>query len=221
MASIILDLKSEISTFIKGSTIDALIPPFIYVFLNQFTSITIAGISAIVIAILLFLKRSIKRETTKYAIFGLLGVLFAFGLALYTKRASDFFIPQLLSSGLLIVLIIYSLIVRKPFAAWLSHLSRGWSFDWFWRNDVKPAYTEVTWVWLVFMLIKLLIQYNLWKSSDMTTTFIINTFLGFPGITIVLIVTYIYGIFRLHNLGGPGVHEYLNDRPYEGQKKGF
>lgn len=221
MSSMIHDLKSEISTFIKGSTIDALIPPFIYVFINQFTSITIAGMSAIVIAIMIFLKRLSKGEKTIYSIVGLLGVGFAFGLALYSSRASDFFIPQLLSSGLIISLIIYSLIVGKPFAAWLSHLSRGWSFDWFFRKDIKPAYTEVTWVWLIFMIIKFYIQYNLWQSDNITRTFIINTFLGFPGITLVLLCTYVYGIFRLQSLKGPGVHEYLHDGPYEGQKKGF
>lgn len=221
MSSMIHDLKSEIITFIKGSTIDALIPPFVYVLVNQYTSITIAGISAIVIALYLFLRRMMRKEAIKYAIVGIVGVVFAFSLALYTKRASDFFIPQLLSSGIIIILIVYSLLVRKPFAAWLSHLSRGWSFNWFWRSDVKPAYTEVTFVWLLFMLVKFSIQYNLWKSGDVTTTFIITTLLGFPGITVVLMLTYIYGIVRLRKLKCPGVHEYLKDGPYEGQKKGF
>lgn len=221
MASIIKDLKSEISYFLKGSTIDAIVPPSIYVLFNQLTTINIAGISAIFIAVIILVRRRLKHQTMKYGIVGLAGVLFAFGIAAITNRASNFFIPQLLSSGLIIILIIVSLITGKPFAAWLSHISRGWSFDWFLRKDVKPAYIEVTWVWLVFMIMKLTIQFILWQSDDIGFLFAINTLLGFPGITVVLIGTYVYGIFRLHNLKGPGVHEYQNPGPYEGQKKGF
>lgn len=221
MSSIIIDLKSEISTFLKGSTIDAIIPPFIYVLVNQMTTINIAGLSAMFIAIIIFIKRIYQKKPYKYAIVGFLGVSFAFAIALYTNRASDFFIPQLLSSSILIIIITYSLIVGKPFAAWLSHLSRGWSFEWFWRPDIKPAYTEVTWVWLLFMMIKLGIQFYLWRFGQLRTMFIINTFLGMPGITIVLVGTYIYGIYRLHQLKGPGVHEYKEEGPYQGQTRGF
>lgn len=221
MASIIKDLQSEISYFLKGSTIDAIVPPTIYVVFNQITTINIAGLSAIFIAVIILIRRKLKNQTMKYGFLGLAGVLFAFGIAVVTNRASNFFIPQLLSSGLIIILIVISLVAGKPFAAWLSHISRGWSFDWFLRPDVKPAYTEVTWVWLLFMFIKLSIQFILWQSDDITSLFFINTLLGLPGITVVLIGTYVYGIFRLHKLKGPGVHEYLKPGPYEGQKKGF
>ena len=221
MSSMIHDIKSEISTILKGATIDALVPPLIYVVVNQFTSLEVAGIVAITIATVTAILRAFRKEALKYAVIGMMGVVIAVGFALYSNRASDYFIPDLLSSGILILLMLYSLIIRKPFAAWLSHLTRGWSFDWFFRSDVKPAYTEVTFVWMLFMIIKFIIQYNLWQSGNVTTTFIINTLLGFPGITVILVLTYVYGIWRLHNLGGPGVHEYKKDAPYEGQKKGF
>lgn len=221
MSSIMLDLKSEISTFVKGSTIDAIIPPFIYIIGNQMTTMNIAGFTALFIALIIFIIRRYQQKSSKYALLGFLGVGFAFGIALLTNRANDFFIPQLLSSLLIIVVILFSLFKGKPFAAWLSHISRGWSFDWFLRSDVKPAYTEVTWVWLGFMILKFVIQFYLWRFGETNTLFIVNTFLGMPGITLVLIGTYVYGIYRLHNLKGPGVHEYMNEGPYQGQKRGF
>lgn len=46
---------------------------------------------------------------------------------------------------------------------------------------------------------------------------------GLPATLIVLILTLIYGIWRLKNLGGPGIEEFRErkDPPWQGQKKGF
>jgi hypothetical protein len=47
--------------------------------------------------------------------------------------------------------------------------------------------------------------------------------LGWPAIIVVLSISYIYGIWRLNNLGGPGVDEFKDNKepPWDGQKKGF
>jgi hypothetical protein len=39
----------------------------------------------------------------------------------------------------------------------------------------------------------------------------------------VLVASYIYGIWRLRQLGGPGVEEYKEDKkpPWKGQSRGF
>jgi len=50
-----------------------------------------------------------------------------------------------------------------------------------------------------------------------------NTFIGFPLLIFVLTVSYVYGIWRLHKLNGPGVDEFIEDKepPYRGQTRGF
>ena len=51
----------------------------------------------------------------------------------------------------------------------------------------------------------------------------INILLGWPFTILILILSYLYGLWHLQNLGGPGVQEYQNDKkpPWEGQKRGF
>jgi hypothetical protein len=108
-------------------------------------------------------------------------------------------------------------------AAWLSHLTRGWPLDWFWRDDVKPAYQEVTWVWALLTAMRLAIQVLLFQRGDTAALGWANVLLGWPVTIAVLVLSYIYGIWRLRQLGGPGVHEFREGKepPWEGQTRGF
>jgi hypothetical protein len=153
----------------------------------------------------------------------LLAVGFAAGLALLTQNAANYFIPGLISSAVLLALAIGSLIIGKPLAAWASHLTRGWPLDWFWRADVKPAYREVTWMWLFFIAGRFVIQLSLFQRGQTGQLAWANTLLGWPVTIVVLVVSYIYGIWRLRKLGGPGVEEFQagKEPPWKGQTRGF
>ena len=115
------------------------------------------------------------------------------------------------------------MLIGKPLAAWASHLSRGWPLKWFWRDDIKPAYREVTIFWALYFGIRLIIQLNLFLSEAVLNLAWINIILGWPAITMVLVISYIYGIWRLNNLEGPGVEEFKKGKkpPWNGQSRGF
>jgi len=53
--------------------------------------------------------------------------------------------------------------------------------------------------------------------------FLINTLLGFPVTIAVLVLSYVYGIWRLKQLGGPGIDEFRAHapKPWRGQTRGF
>jgi hypothetical protein len=116
-----------------------------------------------------------------------------------------------------------SLILGKPLAAWASHLTRGWPLDWFWRDDVRPAYSEVTWAWMIFFLLRLGLQLTLYLQGQVSTLAWTESLLGWPVTLIILVSSYIYGIWRLRQLGGPGVDEFIAQTPppWQGQTRGF
>jgi len=217
------EILEELKTVVSGKTIDALFPPLIFVIVNAIFDLDIAVFTALAIALLLGFSRIARKQNWLYALGGFLGVTLASGLALLTQSAAGYFIPAILSSTLLVLAALGSLLIGKPLAAWASHLTRGWPLDWFWRNDVKPAYLEVTWLWTVFFSMRLAVQILLFQAGDATTLAWANTLLGWPVLIVVLIITYIYGIWRLKKLGGPGVEEYRagKEPPWEGQKRGF
>lgn len=217
------EISEELKSVLSGRTIDALLPPLVFVIVNGFFSLEIAIISALSLAVLLAGVRIIRRQSWYYALGGLLGVGLAAGLALLTRNAASYFLPTIVGSGLMVLVTLVSLFIGKPLAAWLSHLTRGWPLDWFWRKDVRPAYQEVTWLWALLLAMRLGVQVVLYQRGDAATLGWANILLGWPVTIGVLVVSYIYGIWRLRRLGGPGVHEFRDSTapPWEGQTRGF
>ena len=218
-----LEILEELKTVITGKTFDALLPPLVFVLANSLFGLDSAVIIALGLAVLLGLSRIIRKNNFLYALGGLLGVAFASGLAYFTRTAATYFLPAILSSGLLLLITLGTLFAGKPLAAWASHLTRGWPLEWFWRKDVKPAYREVTLIWAALIGLRLFIQVTLYLGGDPARLAWANFLLGWPVIIIVLILSYIYGIWRLKKLGGPGVDEFREGKepPWQGQTRGF
>ncbi len=217
------EILEELKSVVSGKTFDALLPPLIFVLVNGIMGLDIAVIAAISLAFIIGAMRLVRRQNWLYAMGGLVGVSLAAGLAFITRSAAGYFIPAIISSAMLVLLAIISLLAGKPVAAWASHLTRGWPLEWFWRSDIKPAYREVTLLWLAYFALRLTVQLTLYQGGEATTLAWANTLLGWPVITVVLVITYIYGIWRLRRLGGPGVDEFKagKEPPWVGQTRGF
>ncbi len=216
-------ILEELKTVLSGKTFDALLPPLVFVLVNGLFGLETAVIVSLGLAGILGIARILRRQTWQYALGGLLITGFASGLAYLTRSAASFFIPAILTSGLLLFLALVSLVAGKPMAAWVSHLTRGWPLEWFWRRDVKPAYREVTGFWASFFFMRLAVQVILFLQGEAVRLAWANTLLGWPVTILVLILSYLYGIWRLRHLGGPGVQEYLEKKapPWQGQTRGF
>lgn len=217
------EILEELRSIFLNKTFDALLPPLVYAVINSIFGLIPAVILAVFTALFNFSKRIIKKENWKYSLGGLVGVSFAASLAYLSNNASSYFIPALTSSSLFLLAAVITLLIGKPLAGWASHLSRGWPLEWLWRDDIKPAYREVTVFWALYFALRLTIQINLFFSDAVLNLAWVNIILGWPAITVVLVISYIYGIWRLNNLGGPGVDEFKQGKkpPWDGQKRGF
>lgn len=220
---ILKDLLGEIRSFISGSTFDAVLPPLIFLIINNLYSLTYAIVIALLTAFILFLVRVRKKDKWYYAVGGFLAVVMASAFALIAGQAKNFLLPDLIGNGLILLACLTSLVFNRPLAAWLSHLTRGWQIKWYWREDILPAYREATLMWLVFFLLRLIFLSILFINNQTSLLFLANIVLGFPFTLFVLTLTYVYGILRLRHLGGPSVDEFINQspQPWQGQRKGF
>ena len=221
--SLIKDVKDEAKMFLSGKTVDALFPSLIYFITNSFFGLVPAVVASLTVAGIFTIKRLIKKETILYALSAIVGVGIAAGFALMADSASNYYIPSLINSAVSFIVTVISILVGRPIAAIVSHVSRGWTFKWFMRKDIKPAYREVSIAWAILFLIRFLIQWQLYQAGDVTTLGWASFVLGLPATVFVLILTLIYGVWRLKKLGGPGVDEFdaKKEPPYEGQRKGF
>ncbi|SRR6056297_534487 len=217
------EILTELKLVISSKTIDSIIPPIVFLISNRLFNLQTAAINAVLIILVIGIIRLIKKQTIKYALGGLGLVIIASTLAYITKSAAGYFIPAIINSSILFVISLTSVIIGKPLAAWASHLTRGWPIEWFWRKDIKPAYREVTWFWTALLLLRLILQLILYNLGGEGQLAWINILLGWPFTITVLILSYVYGIWRLKNLGGPSVDEFKENvqPPWEGQTKGF
>ena len=217
------EIVEELRSVLSGKSLDAIVPPFVYLLVNGQFGLLAAVVSAGLTALAFGVFRISKKQNWTYAFGGLLGVIIAGTLALVANNATNYFLPGILSNALILVIAIGTLLIDKPMAAYVSHVTRGWTLDWFWLKEIKPAYREVTWMWTAFFLIRTLIQITLYNQSDVSTLVWANTVMGMPVTIVILILSYVYGIWRLKQLKGPGIDEYLHHAtpPYRGQNRGF
>lgn len=223
MNKTVKDTLEEFRQFMSGKTIDTIIPPIIYVIGNNLFGLKIGVILALSVAFIFALIRLLKKENILYALGGVGGVALASGFALIADNAANYFLPKIIGSGALFLISALSVLIGKPLAAVLSHVSRGWSLDWFLRKDIKPAYREVTIVWAILFLARMLLQLFLYNRGNLTELGWASILLGFPATLTVLVLTLMYGGWRLRVLGGPSIEEFQEGKtpPWEGQKKGF
>ena len=219
------ELSQEFRAVFSGqtNTLDTIIPPLLYTLVNMLAGLLPATLSALVLAAILTVVRLVRKQSWLYALIGLLLTLFAAGLAWYTQNAASFFLPDLLTSSTLLAIALLSIWAGKPLAAWSSHLTRAWPKDWYWLPNICPAYNEVTWIWTAFIAARLVVQYYLYQMGNVSLLGWANVLLGWPVTIVVLVISYLYGIWRLAKLGGPSVEEFLSHQPapWKGQKRGF
>jgi hypothetical protein len=225
MISKMKELSQEFRAVFSGrtNTADAVLPPLLYALVNTLAGLVPAVLSALGLSAILTVLRLVRKQPWFYALSGLTVTLFAAGLAWYTQNAASFFLPELLSSTVLLAATLLSIFVGKPLAAWSSHLARAWPKEWYWLPKICPAYTQVTWMWAAFIAVRLAAQYGLYQQGNVSLLGWFNIMLGWPVTIVVLVVSYLYGIWRLSKLGGPSVEEFLSHQPapWKGQKRGF
>ncbi|PKK88976.1 MAG: hypothetical protein CVV62_01630 [Tenericutes bacterium HGW-Tenericutes-7] len=217
------EILEELQSVLSGKTLDAIVPPLVFVIVNSIFGLTYAIMIALILSSTFGLYRLIHKQSGIYALFGSLGILFAGGFAYLADNATNYFLPGIVTNAFVLILCVMTLVIDRPMAAYASHLTRGWKLDWFWRKDVKPAYREVTILWAVFFLMRTIIQVTLFLSDNVNALVWANTIMGLPVTIAVLTVSYVYGIWRLRNLKGPGIDEFLENKtaPFRGQTRGF
>lgn len=203
--------------------IDSLVPLALFLVLNLVLELRQAFIIAISVGIIIILFRLVMRAELRSALIGIMAVVLGTGFVLFSGSSSGIVIPGLISGVITILLCLGSVIFRKPLAAWTSYLTRRWPLEWYWHTQVRPAYTEVTLIWAAVFALRAVLEYSLSVGTSISMIGFVKIALGWPYTILVLIVSYIYGTWRLGRLKGPSVEEFISGAaaPWEGQRRGF
>jgi len=211
------------SVFSKVGLLDTILPPILFLLLNGLVGFKAAMIGALGLAILIAIQRLIRGQALLYALAGMASVGLAIGLATLLGSSKGYFLPAIVNGGLTFALALVSVVIRKPMVAWTSYLARRWPLDWYWHPRVRPAYSEVTLAWILFFALRLFWQVAVFQGQDVSQLVLVNALTGWPATVVLLIISYLYGSWRLVKLGGPSVEEFRNQvpAPWQSQRRGF
>jgi hypothetical protein len=207
----------------KVGLLDTILPPVLFLLLNNLAGFPVAMIGALVTSAFIAIFRITRQQSLLYALAGIASVGLAIAIALLMGRSEGYFLPGIVNGGITIALALVSVLIRKPMVAWTSYLARRWPLDWYWHAQVRPAYTEVTFAWILFIALRLLWQVALFQGNDVSQLVLFNALTGWPATILLLILSYLYGTWRLSKLGGPSVTEFRDKvpPPWVGQRQGF
>jgi hypothetical protein len=209
--------------FKRANLLDSLLPPILFLIIFSLVGFTYAVASALAVAVLLGLLRALRGQPLWYALGGAAGVGLAILLTRWLGSEEGFFLPGLLSSIITLLLCFFSLVVRRPLVAWTIFIARRWPLHWYWHPKVRPAYSEVTLFWTLYFGLRFLLQLDLFRQAATGGLALFNLILGWPATVILLVLSYLYGTWRLKRLGGPSVEEFRMSKepPWESQTRGF
>jgi hypothetical protein len=219
------DIREEIkSLFVGERTLgDSFAPPLLFVATNALWSLEVAAAIAIGAGVLVSLWRIRKGQQMVYAVAGIGAVAFAAFLALRSGRAESYFLP-----GIVVALgwagaALVSILVKRPLAGWSSWAFRKWPRSWYWRDDVRPAYSRVSWIWFWYFAIRGLVQAWMYTVEQPEILAVWKTITSWPTILPLLYLSVRVGMAKRNALGGPSIEEHLAgaEAPYVGGQRRF
>jgi hypothetical protein len=207
----------------RGNLLDSIVPPLIFLIVNALLGFQAALWGSLIVGAAITILRLIRGQSPLYALGGIAGATVAVLLSWFLGSEEGYFLPGIVGTAFTAILCLVSILAGQPLVAWSSHLVRRWPRDWYWYPRVRPAYTEVTLFWLIFFAGRLILQIVLYRQEAVGLLAILNAISGWPTTIVLLIVSYLYGTWRLRNLGGPSVEEFQagEEPPWESQRRGF
>ncbi len=216
------ELKSVVLE--KNNLVDVILPSLVFLALDALAGFNAALWGTLITAAGFTFYRVAKKQSPVYSLVGLGLAAFATFSAFLAGKPQVAFLPGILTNGLTVAAALISNLVGRPLVAFTSHLARGWELRWYWHPRVRPAYSEVTWAWAVFFAIKLALQLAAFDVPGSANNLVwINLLLGYPALIILLVASYLYGLWRLRRLQGPSLEEFMTGAPppWRGQVRGF
>ncbi|MDJ0925788.1 MAG: DUF3159 domain-containing protein [Acidimicrobiia bacterium] len=224
-ATVNQDIRNDISSLFVGDRTlgDSFAPPLLFVAANAIWSLEVAAAVAITSGLLVALLRLRRGQRLIYALAGIGGIGFAAFLALRSGRAESYFLPGIVTTFLYAGGTLASILVKRPLSGWTGWAYRRWPLDWFWRDDVRPAYSHASWYWFWYFAIRGALSLWLFTIEQAELLAVWKTVTSWPTIVPLFFLSYRAGVAKRDALGGPNIEEHRAGAspPYVGGQRGF
>ena len=148
-------------------------------------------LAALVPAVAFLVWRLVAREPVTQAVGGLLGIGLGAGIALFTGRAQDFFVPGIVKNLGFAALYAITSLVRYPLIGLLLGFTLGEELHWRRVPQRMRVYQQANLVWVGVFAVRALVQGRLYVQGDPTTLGFVNLLLGLPLFGLAVALTWL------------------------------
>jgi hypothetical protein len=160
---------------------ESILPMTVFSIVWAFTHDVPRSVLAVLVpSVALAIWRIVAREPLTQAVSGVLGIALGAGIALYTGRAQDFFLPGILKNVGFGAVYAISALVRWPLVGVLLGFTLGEDLNW---RRVRPrmrVYQQATWIWVAVFALRAVVQGWLYSTGQATALGFVNVLLGLP-----------------------------------------
>jgi hypothetical protein len=171
---------------------ESVLPMTVFTVVWAFThDVRTSVLAAVVPAALFTVWRLAAREPVTQALGGLLGIGLGAGIALFTGRAQDFFVPGIVKNLGFAALYAITSLVRYPLIGVLLGFTLGEGLHWRQVPRRMRVYQQATWVWVGMFAVRALVQGRLYVKGDAATLGYVNLLLGLPLFGLAVALTWL------------------------------
>jgi len=206
----------------RNKLLDTILPPLVFMLVNTYTVYSRRLWSALILAAVITTVRLAKRQTLLFALSGFGGVLLAVLLGWWMARAESYFLPNIIFNGVIVLIAVAAWCCVSPWWQWPAPSP----INGHWRGNAHRACAQPMWRqhWPgQFSSPAFDYPGFFYQSQSVNALGTFQILTGTPSTIVLLVLSYLYGIWRLQRLKGPGVAEFMRGAPppWEGQQRGF
>jgi hypothetical protein len=187
----------------RRAIVDTGVGPVAFVTVNAVAGLRAAAIVAVGLSLLIAAERLVRRRPVTNAIGGLLGTGLAVFIALRTGSAKGFFVPRALYATALALVLLGSVVVRRPLIGVIAGALYRAPGEWVRHPRVRRAFSEVTLAWAGLFAFRATVYAVLIAFGKAGWLAAASVVMGWPAFLLLLWGSYRYVPRRLEQLGAP------------------
>jgi Protein of unknown function (DUF3159) len=190
----------------KRAALDATLGPLAFGVGYVATGHSVGGavLSAVAVSSLLAIWRLYRGDKPRAVLLGLLGVVVAAAIALYSGRPEDFFLARIAVNVASALAWAVSIVIRWPLLGVVVGTMLGQKGRWRKDRDLLRAYSRASWIWSALYVVRVVVWLPLWWAGQVTALATAQVVLAWPLLAACVAVSW-WVIRRTLPPGHPGL----------------
>lgn len=171
--------------------IDAALPSLAFIVANTIGGLSPAIWAGVIAGVLVFTTRLVTRQGLQQAFSGLLGLAICVFIAKQTGEAKDFFLFGIVRSGAAALILLITVLVRRPLAGYVWNFFSPIEGGWRQNRYLVGVFGWLTAAWAGAFLLRFVIEGWLYLADSTSGLGAVRIALGYPLTLLLVLGTYL------------------------------